>query len=326
MALRTPFANDAKTYGFEWLRAQIEASLQEGVIGSGDLKITAAAAGGMRADVAAGQALVKGDSGVAATGLSQGLYLVVNDAAIANVVTFTAADATNARVDQVTFRVRDSADLGSAADDAVIEVYQGTATAGATLDNRSGAAALPNDAIRLADVLIPAGSSAVAAGNVRDRRPWARGFRFTNRRTTDYNTGSSTSVQDVDTSLLQVRAELSAGNPVEVSLAAAGAAPYVSTVGQLSSTFVLVAGAVAGTPSTGYPVHAYHQAVRAGNYDPVALSQAGVFLPGAAGSHIVKAQAQNGAAGGSLNINAGNMGIVMRVRELVGADANNGLS
>jgi hypothetical protein len=175
MALRTPAFNDARTYGFEWLRNMLEGALQEGVFDTNDFKVTAAAAGLQRVDVAAGRALVKGDTGVPTAGLSQGLYLIVNDAAIANAVTLTAAHATLPRLDQITLRVRDSADLGSPADDAVLEVVTGVPTAGATLDTRNGAAGVPNDAIRIADVLVPAASTAVVAGNVRDRRPWARG-------------------------------------------------------------------------------------------------------------------------------------------------------
>lgn len=176
MALRTPAFNDAKTYGFEWLRYMLEANdLQEGVLGAGDMKVTAAAGGGRRVDIAAGAAFVKGDSGVAALGITQGLFVVVNDAAIANAVTLNTSDATNPRIDQICLRVRDSSDLATGADDSTFLVVTGTPTAGATLSNRNGALALPNDHVRLADVLVPAGSAATSAGNIADRRPWARG-------------------------------------------------------------------------------------------------------------------------------------------------------
>src|SRR5881398_122587 len=176
MVFRTPAFNDSKTYGFEWLRYIAESGdVQEGVINAGDLKVTAAAGGGMRVDIAAGAAFVKGDSGVAALGLTQGLFTVINDAAIPNAVTLNTSDATNPRLDQICLRVRDSSDLGTGADDATLLVVTGAATAGATLTNRNGAAALPNDHVRLADVLVPAASAAVTAGNIADRRPWARG-------------------------------------------------------------------------------------------------------------------------------------------------------
>ncbi len=176
MTLMLPAFSDSLTYGAEWLRYLAETTgLQEGVLAGGDLKVTAAVAGGMRVDVAAGTALIKGDSGTPGTGVSQGLFIAVNSAAIPNAVTLPASNGTNPRIDQIALRVRDAADLGTGADDLSLVYLSGSATAGATLDNRNGAASLPADHLRLADVLVPAGSSAVTAGNVRDRRPWARG-------------------------------------------------------------------------------------------------------------------------------------------------------
>lgn len=219
MALRTPAFNDAKTYKFGWLRYLAETGdLQEGVIAAGDMKVTPAGAGGQRVDIAAGAAYVKGDSGIAATGLSQGLFLIVNDAAVASAVTLNASDPTNPRIDQICLRLRDSTDLATGADDATFLVVSGTATAGATLDNRNGAAALPNDYLRLADVLVPAASSAVTAANVRDRRPWARGFNWSTIRSgvADYSTASTT-VGLIDSTNLYPRVECS-GAPLEILL------------------------------------------------------------------------------------------------------------
>lgn len=226
MALRTPFANDAKTYGFEWLRGLLEAGLQEGVLNMGgagtDFKVTAAAAGLLRVDVAAGAALIKGDSGTAALGLTQGLFMAVNDASIANAATHAAADATNPRIDQIVLKIEDSGDLGSAADQATIVVVAGTATSGATLDNRNGAAALPSNCLRLADVLIPATATAVLAANVRDRRPWARGAYRRIARTANAAAGSdytttATSAAQIDGTNLAPRIECS-GAPLRVAL------------------------------------------------------------------------------------------------------------
>lgn len=223
MALRTPAFNDAKSYGFEWLRYLVELGAQEGVIGTGMFKVTAAAAGGMRVDVAAGVAAVKGDSGIAALGLTQGLFLVVNDAAIANAVTVAASHATLPRVDQIILRVKDSSDLGTLGDVATLEVLTGTPTSGATEDNRLGAVALPNDCLRLADMLIPAASVAVLAGNVRDRRLWARGFRCRIQRGVNvtYSTTSTTYVL-IDAAV-SLRAELPAGHGIRLSLMGTGA-------------------------------------------------------------------------------------------------------
>lgn len=222
MTLLTPTFNDAKTYDFGWLRYLSELSLKEGVVGSGDMKVTAAAGGGMKVDIAAGTALVKGDSGTPAVGVSQGLYLAVNDASVANAVTLASSDGTNPRIDQICLRVRDSTDLATGADDATFVVVTGTPTSGATLDNRNGAAALPNDYLRLADILVPAGSSSVSAGNVRDRRPWARGFFRLLSRSSGSMATSSGSWSEMDTTNLKSRFEC-AGNLIRVTTRGKGA-------------------------------------------------------------------------------------------------------
>lgn len=172
MSLLTTFPLDTKTYGFEWLRYVMLGAghLREGVRGAGDFKVTAAAAGGMRVDVAAGLAIVQGD-----TGTRNGLYGQVNDATIANAVTLAASHASLPRIDSIVLTVNDSADLASGSDTPTLGVVAGTPTAGATLDNRNGANAIPNNTIWLADVLVPAASVAVTAGNVRDKRQHAAG-------------------------------------------------------------------------------------------------------------------------------------------------------
>jgi hypothetical protein len=57
---------------------------------------------------------------------------------------------------------------------ATVSVVAGTGTAAATLDNRNGAPALPPDAIRLADILVPNGFAGpfVNATHIRDMRPF----------------------------------------------------------------------------------------------------------------------------------------------------------
>lgn len=177
MALKTPAFNDAKTYGFEWLRYVQETDLNsEGVVNYVTDLLPTNAATGLKVDVAAGTAFVKGDSGTPGVGLSQGLYAVVNDAAIPNAVTCAAADATNPRLDQVVLKVTDSQDLGDASDLATLEVLTGTPTGGATLENRTGAAALTSNRLRIADVLVPATAVNLTAANVRDRRLPANGY------------------------------------------------------------------------------------------------------------------------------------------------------
>ena len=98
--------------------------------------------------MAAGAAWVQGDDTA-----RQGLYHQVNDAAVTGLV--AAGHATNPRIDQVILRIFDSSVTG-VSDTPTLSTLAGTATGGATLDNRTGAAALPNGAIRIADILVPA--------------------------------------------------------------------------------------------------------------------------------------------------------------------------
>jgi hypothetical protein len=165
--------NPAVAVTFQRMRALLlegGGGLQEGVLGAGDLKGSQRAAGAnLSADVAAGAAWVTID-----TGARNGGTHIYNDA-VFNAGPFSAGHATLPRIDQVVLRYNDSAIPTGAGNTPTIEVLTGTATSGATLDNRLGATALPNDCVRLFDVLMPAVASSVTTANIRDRRPWARG-------------------------------------------------------------------------------------------------------------------------------------------------------
>src|SRR4051795_6181621 len=150
----------------------LDQGLQEGVVGATDLKVVQRGAGANQSvDVGTGFAWVQID-----TGTRNGMGHVTSDAT-AN-LTLTASNATNPRVDQIILRHNDSSIPTGAGNVPTLEVLTGTATAGATLDNRTGAPALPNDCLRLADILVPATSTSVVTANIRDRRPWARGFYY----------------------------------------------------------------------------------------------------------------------------------------------------
>lgn len=187
--------------------------VQEGVVGANDLKVAQRAAGAnMSVDVAAGSAWVQLD-----TGANNGLVHVLSDA-VANVAV-TASDATNPRIDQVLLRYNDTAIPTGSGNSPTIEVRAGTPTAGATLDNRSGAVtgSALNDTVRLADVLVPAASSSVTTANIRDRRPWARGaFTRVSRAATDLTTAAGT-LTAMDTTNLRARVECS-GAPMRITL------------------------------------------------------------------------------------------------------------
>ena len=187
--------------------------LQAGVMGSGDLKVTAGTAG-LTVDVAAGVAFVQGGQVS-----DQGLYRVRNDAVV-NSAAFNAGGITAnssglPRIDQIIARVQDQTHDASGQRRWRLEVLTGAPTAGATLDNRSGAAALPASSLRLADVLIPTGAATVAAGNIRDRRPWARGgyARVTSNAT---QTTAATSPTEISTAL-RVRLEVSPNSTIRAA-------------------------------------------------------------------------------------------------------------
>jgi len=105
----------------------------------------------------------------------QGIYPVPPHSATIN-ETVTAADGTNPRIDQVVLEILDNTHDASGSNLARTRVIAGTPTGGATLDNRTGAAATPSSAMLLADVLVPAASSSVTNANIRDRRPFVQGL------------------------------------------------------------------------------------------------------------------------------------------------------
>lgn len=303
MTLKLPFPNDGLTYGAEWLRYTAEVSgLQEGVVGADDLKVTAAAAGGMRVDIAAGTAMVKGDSGSPGTGVSQGLYMAVNDASIPDAVTLPASNGTNPRIDQIALRVRDASDLGTGADDLTLLYLAGSAIAGATLDNRDGAASLPADHLRLADILVPAGSTAVTAGNIRDRRPWARGA---NARLVGNTSDASVPAGGSGVALLLYRYEVSAGSIVEIGTTAQVKTP--------ASVAFNIAGLMNG--SVVYPP------VMASSPGDTETAYSGriAVVPGA-GSHSIGLNAYASAAGVVVRANSSTP-LILTVREIVAQNA-----
>lgn len=97
-------------------------------------------------DVQAGSAYVQ------VTSLGQSSYYqVVNDAVVS--LTCDVASS-NTRIDQVVLRVKDSTVTTGDPDEAELFILKGTETAGATLGNRLGVAALPANSILLADLRV----------------------------------------------------------------------------------------------------------------------------------------------------------------------------
>lgn len=163
-----PFPANARSFDFEFFRLVHQALIQhtnaEGIAGaSTDLKATTAGSG-LTVNVPAGRAFVQGDDRS-----TQGSYYVYNPTTQA--VTATAAHATHPRIDRVVLRVYD-ADVSGGATQWTVEIIAGTPTAGATLTNLTGAASVPNGALLLANLLVPATFTGpfVDATHLQDRR------------------------------------------------------------------------------------------------------------------------------------------------------------
>lgn len=162
MTVLTPQYLQPKGYTAKQDRQVFESIFDgEGVMGTGDLK--PATSGTLTMTVAAGECTVRGD-----TNADQGLYHCRNDASVTK--THAAHHATLPRVDQVVMHVYDTTEAGGVSNLADLEILQGGAAGGATLDNRTGVASLPASALLIADVLVPATAGAIT---LRDRRAYA---------------------------------------------------------------------------------------------------------------------------------------------------------
>lgn len=108
------------------------------------------------------------------TSTDAGLYRVDFNSATQLNVDIAASDPSNPRIDQVFLCVEDSQDTG-ANNKATIRVVTGTATGGATLDNRTGVGSVPAgmSSMLLADVLVAAAGGSIANAAIRDRRAFS---------------------------------------------------------------------------------------------------------------------------------------------------------
>lgn len=208
----------------------------------------------MSVDVPAGQAWVE-----VTTGTRNGLAHVVSDAT-ANIAV-SASHATLPRIDQVILQYNDTQVPTGSGDVPTLSALAGTATAGATLDNRTGAAALGNDRIRLADILVPAASTSVTTANIRDRRPWARGAY--NRLVRTASNLATTTVTPTFTEITQLKPRIEcSGAPVVVTFtgtathSAAGAGVQVGLfldgAGIDGATALMASNAYVGATPSGF--------------------------------------------------------------------------
>ena len=176
--------------------------MQQGVHAAADFKVTPGS--GLQLNWAQGAALIGDPGGI----VSAFTHLIPVFVSPGSTVTIAANSSGNPRIDQIILTL-----TGYGVGAATVSVLQGTASAGATLDNRTGAAALPSGAIRLADILMPNGFAGpfVQTTHIRDRRPWARGlhviFPFESGAAHTTNTG----VTAIINSAMKQRAEIQSG-------------------------------------------------------------------------------------------------------------------
>lgn len=168
MAVETPPAFlQNKTYGAEQTRRAITnliargstiGSIAGGIVGASDMNVTPGT--GMHVIVATGESWVPGSS----SATQGGYYSRVSSSTELAIAT---ANPTNPRIDRVSALVKDEAYTGSE-NLFTVAVETGTPTAGATLTNLNGVAAAPTSSYTLAYVLVPAASSSVEAGNIKN--------------------------------------------------------------------------------------------------------------------------------------------------------------
>ncbi|WP_298330328.1 hypothetical protein [Haloactinopolyspora sp.] len=123
-----------------------------GVVGAGDLAVSANSTPNMSVNVAAGQAWIAGSEAA-----NQGLYYCFNDAPVNLVV--AASDPTNPRYDLVAATVLDAAYAG-ASNEWLLQVITGTAAASPV------APSLPANSLALALVSVPAAASSITSADI----------------------------------------------------------------------------------------------------------------------------------------------------------------
>lgn len=280
--------------------------LQEGAVESGAYKVTERDAGAnMSVDVAAaaGHLTVQGD-----VVSHQGLYLVRPHATTAN-LDIPTADPSDPRIDQVVVEVDDDEHDASGLSEARLYVLEGAPTTGATLDNRSGAAALPDTCIRLADVLVGAGATSIESLDIRDRRPWARGLFTFVESNSDYQT-TNTSYQDITPVSFDRRVEAT-GRPILAEWIGLGR----QSVG---SAYISMLFMVDNTPA-GHPDVQYFTMNTAGREQSMHFRS---ILTPSAGSHLIKPQYRVNTGTGTLR--GSGIGQFFMLRELPGWTDGNG--
>lgn len=179
-AIAFPIQHETVTYGVEPDVRMLDALFErEGILpvaGTTPLLVEALTPAQMQVRVKAGSAIVDFEYAPAAPQLDGGkrLFTLTADSLSglpgnpgADWGTTFAAAAANPRLDRVVARVLDSNYDGSGLYGGQLHVIQGAAQPGVTLDNLLGAAAVPDNALLLANVLIRGGATDIVAGDIR---------------------------------------------------------------------------------------------------------------------------------------------------------------
>ena len=143
-------------------RTVFDSIWSEGVLGLSALQVTQSAVPAMTVDVAAGTGIVQGDDEP-----FQGKYVCREEAATTG-LSIAAAPGSGSRHDLVVLQVRDPNATGPAGDDAILSVITGTPS-GSPVDP-----AIPNSALVLARVRVPAGTGTITNSLIDDLRTEAR--------------------------------------------------------------------------------------------------------------------------------------------------------
>lgn len=151
-------------YGADELGLPWKDLLREGVVGSGSFAVTQRGAGADKSvDVAAGAGWVQGDDDATAQPIYRARSAATVNLAVA------ANTSGQPRVDRVVLRIYDATFAGSTSK-AALEILQGTPTGGATKENATGAATIPNGAIELARLGLASGYATVTTADILDTR------------------------------------------------------------------------------------------------------------------------------------------------------------
>lgn len=164
MARLTPLWEQNAAHSAQTVRNLISALFAEGVVGSGDGKVTQRAAGtNMSVDVAKGTFVIQGD-----TDVDQERYLCRSTTTENHPITAAPASGLFRR-DRVIAEVRDAAVIGGTDNDWRFRVVAGTANAA----NPPPLPAIPGTAVELAQVSVASGVAAITNALIVDRRSTA---------------------------------------------------------------------------------------------------------------------------------------------------------